>query len=389
MDYISENAVRFVALRREIHAHPELAFEERRTAELVAQALASMGIECHRGLAGTGVVGVLRAGASARAIGLRADMDALPMQEQNAFAHRSRLPGRMHACGHDGHTAMLLAAADYLAHTRRFEGTVYLIFQPAEEGEGGARRMMAQGLFEQFPMQAVFGLHNWPALPVGQFGVMPGPVMAAADQFDIRVRGQGAHAAMPHQGTDAIVAASALVQSLQTIASRTLDPLDAAVISVTRFQAGGAYNVIPEEALLAGTVRTFRPAVQQTVVAAIARLCEGIGKSFGVNATLDYQEGYPSVVNSPAETQTCRAVAASVVGERNVRSDLRPSMGAEDFAFMLQAKPGCYVVLGSGQGDADAMLHNPRYDFNDEILPIGAAYWARLVEHWLPPPSVR
>ncbi|MDA8383896.1 MAG: amidohydrolase, partial [Betaproteobacteria bacterium] len=271
----------------------------------------------------------------------------------------------------------------------RFEGTVYLIFQPAEEGEGGARRMMAQGLFEQFPMQAVFGLHNWPALPVGQFGVMPGPVMAAADQFDIRVRGQGAHAAMPHQGTDAIVAASALVQSLQTIASRTLDPLDAAVISVTRFQAGGAYNVIPEEALLAGTVRTFRPAVQQTVVAAIARLCEGIGKSFGVNATLDYQEGYPSVVNSPAETQTCRAVAASVVGERNVRSDLRPSMGAEDFAFMLQAKPGCYVVLGSGQGDADAMLHNPRYDFNDEILPIGAAYWARLVEHWLPPPSVR
>jgi amidohydrolase len=383
LPHIQHNVARFVALRRDIHAHPETAFEERRTADQVAQALEALGVEVRRGLAETGVVGVLRAGTSGRAIGLRADMDALPLQEANLFAHRSRFDGRMHACGHDGHTAMLLAAADYLAATRNFDGTVYLIFQPAEEGGGGARVMIDQGLFEQFPMEAVFGMHNWPGLAAGQFAVMPGPVMACADQFDIVVRGHGAHAAMPHQGADPLVAGAALVQALQSIVSRTLDPLDSAVLSVTRFHAGDAYNIIPEKALLAGTVRAFRPEVQDQMEAAMERVCNGIATTYGVQVTLDYQRGYPATINSAAQADWCRTAAASLVGAENVRSDLRPSMGAEDFSCMLEIKPGCYIWLGNGPGEGGCTLHNPHYDFNDEVLALGASYWARLVEQVL------
>jgi amidohydrolase len=373
------------ALRRDIHAHPELAFEEQRTSDVVAEFLAKAGVEVHRGLAGTGVVGVLRAGSSERAIGLRADMDALPMREQNLFPHHSKIAGKMHACGHDGHTAMLLGAAQYLAATRRFDGMVVFIFQPAEEGEGGARVMIEQGLFERFPVHSVFGMHNWPGLAAGQFAIMPGPMMASADQFDITVRGHGAHAAMPHQGADPVVAGSALVQALQSIPSRTLDPLDAAVLSVTRFHAGDAYNVISDKAVLGGTVRAFRAEVQDTVEAAMERICNGIAAAFGVQVNLDYRRGYPATVNSAAEAELCRSVAAALVGDENVHTDLRPSMGAEDFSFMLLEKPGCYVWLGNGLGEGGCMLHNPHYDFNDDILTTGAGYWARLAEHLLAP----
>ncbi|MBS4097472.1 MAG: amidohydrolase [Sulfuricella sp.] len=385
LPHIQQNAPRFVALRRDIHAHPETAFEERRTAEQVAEVLTSLGIEVRRGLAETGVVGVIRAGSGSRAIGLRADMDALPLQEHNLFPHRSRHDGRMHACGHDGHTAMLLAAADYLATTRNFDGTAYLIFQPAEEGGGGARVMVDQGLFDLCPLEAVFGMHNWPGLAAGKFAVMPGPVMACADQFDIVVRGHGAHAAMPHQGADPLVAGAALVQALQSIVSRSLDPLDSAVLSVTRFHAGDAYNIIPEQALLAGTVRAFRPEVQDQMEAAMERVCNGVATTYGVQVTLDYQRGYPATVNTPAQAEWCRSAATSLVGAENVHTDLRPSMGAEDFSCMLQVKPGCYVWLGNGPGEGEGgcTLHNPHYDFNDEILPLGASYWARLVEQVL------
>ena len=382
---IKENQSRLTTLRRDIHAHPETAFEEQRTSDLVAEFLTAVGVEVHRGLAGTGVVGVLRAGKSARAIGLRADMDALPIHEKNQFPHRSRFDGRMHACGHDGHTTMLLGAAEHLAATRNFDGTVVFIFQPAEEGEGGARVMIEQGLFERFPMQSVFGMHNWPGLPAGQFAIMPGPMMASTDQIEITVRGHGAHAAMPHQGADPVVAGSALVQALQSIVSRTLDPLDSAVVSITRFHAGEAYNVIPDHAVLGGTARAFRPEVQNHIEAAIERICNGIATTYGVQVNLDYRRGYPATINSADETEVCRKVAAELVGAKNVRADLRPSMGAEDFAFMLQAKPGCYVWLGNGMGEGGCMLHNPHYDFNDEVLPIGASYWVRLAEHLLAP----
>ncbi|MFN3593231.1 MAG: M20 aminoacylase family protein [Thiobacillaceae bacterium] len=377
---------RFIALRRDIHAHPELAFEERRTAELVTRTLQAAGIEVHTGLAHTGVVGVLRNGMSPRAIGLRADMDALPIQEQNRFPHHSRHPGRMHACGHDGHTAMLLAAAEHLASTRNFDGTVYFIFQPAEETVGGARVMIEEGLFERFPMQAVYGMHNWPGLPAGQFAVHSGPVMACSDQFDIVIRGHGAHAAFPHQGRDPVLAAAALAQALQGVVSRNLDPLDAAVLSITRLSAdGGAYNVIPEQAELRGTVRAFRPEVQDQVEAAMERICAGIGAAHGVQVSLDYQRGYPPTVNDAREAARCRAVLEELVGPENVRTDLRPSMGAEDFAYLLRERPGCYVWIGNGSGEGGCMLHNPHYDFNDAILTLGASYWVRLTEHLLGP----
>lgn len=373
-------ASRYTALRHDLHAHPELAFDEHRTSDLVARALAQAGIEVHRGLAGTGVVGVLRAGTSRRAIGLRADMDALPIEEENTFAHRSRHRGRMHACGHDGHTAMLLAAAEHLAATRRFDGTVYFIFQPAEEGEGGARAMIEDGLFERFPMEAVFGLHNWPGLPVGQLAVHPGPVMAGTDQFDITLRGQGAHAAMPHQGRDPVLAGAALVQAAQSLVSRLADPLDALVVSITRFHAGDAYNVIPSTAVLGGTVRSLRPEVSDRVEAELKRLAMGIAEAHGLTAELTYRRGYPPTINSLEEAEFCRAVAARVVGADQVRTDLPPSMGAEDFAYMLKERPGCYVWLGNGPGEGGCTLHNPRYDFNDAALPVGASYWVCLVE---------
>jgi hippurate hydrolase len=359
------------AWRRDLHAHPETAFEETRTARVVAEKLASFGIEVHRGLAKTGVVGALRAGSGTRAIGLRADLDALHIHEQNTFAHRSHNEGRMHACGHDGHTTMLLGAARYLAQTKRFDGTVYFIFQPAEENEGGGRAMVEEGLFERFPVEGVYGMHNWPGMPVGQFGVMPGPMMASFDIFEIVVTGRGAHGAMPHEGIDPVVAASALVQALQTIPSRTVNPIEPAVVTVTQFHAGDAWNVIPEQAVLRGTTRAFRPEVQDQIEAGIRRVCAGIDATHGTRCAVRYERRYPPTVNHPRETAIAAEALAKVVGKENVLTDLQPTMGSEDFAFMLQAQPGCYVWIGNGPGEGGCMLHNPRYDFTARSFPSG------------------
>ncbi|NMG74066.1 M20 aminoacylase family protein [Aromatoleum diolicum] len=374
---------KLIKIRRDIHAHPELAFAEHRTADLVARHLESLGIEAHRGVGRTGVVGVLRSGRSLRAVGLRADMDALPIQERNDFAHHSRHQGCMHACGHDGHTTMLLGAAEVLAAHPDFDGTVYFVFQPAEEGEGGADAMVDDGLFDRFPMESIFGMHNWPGQPAGQFAVHAGPVMASADRFDIEILGQGAHAAMPNLGTDSIVAGAALVQAIQSIVSRTLDPLDAAVVSVTQFHAGEAYNVIPDRAQLCGTVRAFSEAVQDQVEAALSRLCAGIAASHGVRVNIEYRRGYPPTINTATEAALCAEVAAALPG-CSVLADARPSMGAEDFAFFLRHKPGCYVWIGNGPGEGGCTLHNPHYDFNDQIIPAGVNYWIELVRRLLP-----
>lgn len=371
------------AIRHDIHAHPELAFNETRTAEVVARELAKCGLEVDRGLARTGVVGILSKGASSRAIGLRADMDALPLHEKNDFPHRSRNEGRMHACGHDGHTAILLGAARYLAehqHDLDFGGTVYFIFQPAEESEGGAAVMITDGLFEKFPMDAVFGLHNWPGLPVGEMAVMPGPVMAGTCTFEISVRGHGCHAAMPHQGIDTLVAASQLVLALQTVVARNIHPCESAVVSVTQVHAGEAWNIIPEDAVLRGTIRSFNAETQDQVERAVERLCSGIASAFGAQISVQFDHRYPATVNSAAETEICRSVAGQLLGPDKVRQNELPSMGAEDFAYMLREKPGCYVWLGNGPGTGGCTLHNPHYDFNDDILPLGVTYWVRLVE---------
>lgn len=370
-------------LRRDIHAYPELGFNEHRTAELVASRLEAAGIETHRGIARTGVVGVIRNGTSSRSIGLRADMDALPMQERNDFAHKSRHAGCMHACGHDGHTTMLLGAAEYLARHGDFDGTVVFIFQPAEEGGGGGREMIEGGLLTRFPIDSVYGLHNWPGMPVGNFAVHSGAAMASADRFEIDVRGQGAHAAMPHLGADPVPAAAALVQALQTVVSRSVDPLDAAVVSVTMMQAGEAFNVIPDRAKLSGTVRALSPEVRAQVEATMQRICEGIGMAFGVQASMTYTLGYPPSINTAAEAALCAEVARSIVGDTAVHTDLKPSMGAEDFAYFLQERPGAYVWLGNGPGEGGCMLHNPNYDFNDEVIPVGVTYWVRLIERLL------
>jgi hippurate hydrolase len=372
------------ALRRDIHAHPELAFNENRTADIVARELQRYGLEVHRGMAKTGVVGVLRAGTSARMIGLRADMDALPLCELNEFPHHSKHHGKMHACGHDGHTAMLLGAARYLAENPDFDGIAVFIFQPAEESEGGAAVMIEDGLFEKFPVEAVFGLHNWPGIPVGDMAAMPGPVMAGTCAFEITVRGHGCHAAMPHQGIDSIVAGAQLVQALQTVVSRTLHPGESAVVSVTQFHGGEAWNIIPEEVVLRGTIRSFKPEVQQTVERAIERLCGGVAAANGAQIGVRFDHRYPPTVNSVAEAKFCQQVAAEVFGEERVLTDILPSMGAEDFAYMLNEKPGCYVWLGNGPGTGGCTLHNPHYDFNDELLTLGASYWVHLVRRWLP-----
>ena len=349
------------AFRRDIHRHPETAFEEVRTAAMVAEKLESWGLDVYRGLGKTGVVGTLRAGDSNRAIGLRADMDALPVDELNAFDHRSVIDGKMHACGHDGHTTMLLGAARYLAETRRFDGTVYFIFQPAEENEGGGRVMVEEGLFERFPMDQVYGMHNWPGEPAGRFAVRPGPMMAAFDTFEITLTGRGAHAAMPHLGVDPVVCAAQVVQALQTITARNTDPQDAAVVSVTQIHGGDTWNVIPEEVVLRGTCRSFKPEVQDTIEARLRQIVESTAAAYGVASTVHYERRYPSVINTVAETEFAAQVAAEVAGAENVEREPVPSMGSEDFAFMLNKRPGCYIWLGNGPTDGGCLLHNPRY----------------------------
>jgi hippurate hydrolase len=386
--FLPELSARIATLRRDLHAHPELAFEETRTAAVVAEHLKRLGLEVHEGIAKTGVVACLRAGNGTRAIGLRADMDALPLPEMNTFPHHSRHPGRMHACGHDGHTAMLLGAAEALVRLKDaggFDGTVHFIFQPAEEHEGGGRVMVEEGLFERFPMQMVFGLHNWPGLPAGSIAVHEGPVMAGADRFEIAITARGAHAAMPHQGTDAILAGSALVQALQSLVSRQTDPLDAAVVSVTRFQAGHADNILPERAVLGGTVRSFRPELQDALEEGMRRVCNGIEMVHRVQIDLQYARGYPPTVNAPESAFICREVARQVIEGEQVHTHLKPSMGAEDFAYLSRVVPGCYVWLGNGMGEGGCMLHSPHYDFNDAVIPTGIRYWVRLVERVLAP----
>ncbi len=377
-------------IRRDIHAHPELCYEEVRTSELVARKLSEWGIAIHRGMGKTGVVGIIKHGQSKRAIGLRADMDALPMQEKNTFAHASQHAGKMHACGHDGHTAMLLAAAKHLSQHRHFDGTVYLIFQPAEEGGGGAREMIKDGLFERFEMDAVFGMHNWPGLPVGTIAVSPGAVMASSNEFQILVRGKGGHAGMPHNALDPVPVACQLVTAFQTIVSRTLKPIEAGVVSVTNFHAGEAINVIPHQVELQGTVRTFSVATLDLIEQRMREMTDGICAAAGMSATFTFKRNYPPTINAEAETQFARQVMASVVGADQVMTQ-EPTMGAEDFSFMLQAKPGCYAFLSNGDGahremghgGGPCMLHNASYDFNDALLPLGATYWVRLVEAWL------
>jgi hippurate hydrolase len=371
------------SFRRDIHRHPETAFEEVRTAAAVAARLKACGIGVHTGLAETGVVGVLRSGDSNRAIALRADMDALNLTEHNSFDHRSTVPGKMHGCGHDGHTAMLLGAAEHLATNPAFNGTVYFIFQPAEEEIGGARVMIEQGLFERFPVEGVYGMHNMPGLAAGRIAVSSGPVMAAADIFTITITGVGGHAAFPHRTVDPVFAAGEIIVALQTIVARNTDPLDSAVVSVTMMQAGEASNIIPEIATLTGSARTFTDAMREKLEAAMRRIVEGVATAHGAVATLDYARGYPATVNHAGESKTAKRAAAATVGGDNVVHDFPPMMGAEDFSYMLRERPGCYVFIGNGEGDAHPMCHSPDYDFNDDILPIGVSYWAHLVEEAL------
>lgn len=375
-------------IRRDIHAHPELCYEEQRTADVVAARLTEWGIPVVRGLGVTGVVGIIKNGTSSRAIGLRADMDALPMQELNTFEHASRHAGKMHACGHDGHTAMLLGAAHYLSQNRNFDGTVYLIFQPAEEGGAGARRMIEDGLFARFPMDAVYGLHNWPGMPAGKFGVVAGPMMASSNEFRAVVKGKGAHAAQPHRGIDPVMVAVQIAQAWQTIVSREKNPLDTAVLSITQIHAGSATNVIPDEAVLIGTVRTFTTEVLDLVERRMQEMAAGVASAFNAGVDFTFKRNYPPLVNHPEQTAFAIEAMKAVVGAENVDADVEPTMGAEDFAFMLQAKPGCYVFLGNGDGEhrlgghglGPCQLHNGSYDFNDQLLPIGASYWVRLAE---------
>ncbi|WP_029008064.1 M20 aminoacylase family protein [Azospirillum halopraeferens] len=371
------------AWRHDLHAHPETAFEEHRTGDVVAEKLASFGLEVHRGLGGTGVVGVLRNG-DGPAVALRADMDALHIHEETNVPHRSRHPGRMHACGHDGHTTMLLGAARCLAENPTFRGTLAFIFQPAEENEGGGRAMVEQGLFEKFPVDAVYGMHNWPGLEVGRVALRPGPMMAAFDTFELTLTGKGTHAAMPHLGSDAVVAAAQIVGAFQTIPSRNVHPVDAAVVSVTQFHAGDTWNVIPQQVVMRGTTRTFRAEVQDLVERRMREIATAIAGAYGIEAHLRYERRYPATVNTAVETERARAAAARVVGDAAIDPDPMPSMGAEDFAFMLNERPGCYVWLGAGPADGGRNLHSPHYDFNDAILAIGASYWVRLAETVLP-----
>jgi len=371
--------------RRDLHAHPELSLQETRTADVVAAALTDMGIPIHRGLAGTGVVGTLKGTAGAAdigpSIGLRADMDALPVQEANTCAHCSTHAGVMHACGHDGHTAMLLGAALHLSqHRSSFVGTVHFIFQPAEETEGGARIMVQEGLFNLFPCQAVYGMHNWPGLPLGEFAVSHGAMMAAFDTFEITVQGRGTHAGMPERGVDPFLATAQIVLALQTIPARFVSAMQAVVVSITQIHGGDAWNVIPDEVTIRGTVRFFAPELQDTVDTLLHQLCTGTAAAYGAQAHVTYHRNQPATINTPQEADVAIAAARAVVGENKVRVDGPPAMASEDFAFMLQAKPGAYVWLGVDGPIPSAPLHNPHYDFNDDALAFGAAYWVQLVQ---------
>ena len=373
------------AWRRDIHAHPEIAFEEHRTAEIVANKLREFGLEVETGIAGTGVVGTLTKGRGNRAIGLRADLDALLIQEANEFAHKSTHAGKMHACGHDGHTTMLLGAAKYLAEHGEFEGTVYFIFQPAEENEGGGRAMVEAGLFDRYPMEAVYGMHNIPGMPVGTFAVKPGPMMAAFDIFELVITGNGGHAAMPHLTIDPVVIGTKIVEAYQSIVSRSIDPQDPVVLSVTQFHAGDAYNVIPNEVSISGCTRCFSPKVQAKLKAQMKQVATEICRAYGASCEFKYERRYPPTVNSEIEAHLAGSVAAELVGADRVNLNPKSAMGSEDFAYMLQEKPGAYIWIGNGDGEGSCMVHNPGYDFNDEILPIGATWWAKLAETSLPP----
>ncbi len=370
--------------RHTLHAQPELAYAEHLTADFVAAKLDACNIPYVRGLGRTGIVATITGHSPGRSVGLRADMDALPLQEMNDFAHRSQHPGVMHACGHDGHTVMLLAAAEYLARERAFAGTVYCIFQPAEEGEAGAKAMMDDGLFERFPMDAVFGLHNWPWLPMGQMAMRTGPMMASMDIFEATVRGRGGHAAQPHMAVDPIVVAAAIVQAWQTIVARNVDPLESGVVSVTQIHAGHAWAVIPEEVSLRGTVRTFNPAVQALIEQRLRELGEGLATAHGCTFDWRYERRFPATINSVAETDFAAAVGSELLGADNILRNAAPSMGSEDFGWMLQVKQGSYVWLGTG-GETSCLLHNPRYDFNDAAIPLGASYWVALAHAFLNP----
>ena len=382
------------AIRRDIHAHPELKFEENRTAEIVTSALRSFGIdEIHTGLGKTGVVGILRGRPGSKMLGLRADMDALPMTELNAFEHKSQYAGKMHACGHDGHTATLLAAAKVMSADRDFAGSVAFIFQPAEEGGGGARAMIVDGLFERFPCDAVFAIHNWPGLRVGEFGLNPGAMMASSNEFEITVCGKGAHAAMPHLGVDPVLIASHLIQAFQSLVSRETKPIDATVVSVTQINAGEATNVIPDTCVMKGTVRTFSAQALDTIEQGMARICHQLPPAFNARAEFSFLRNYPPTINHAKEAMLAADVAAEIVGEAMVQRHVEPTMGAEDFAYMLQEKPGAYIFLGNGDtsgghrttghGLGPCTLHNPSYDFNDDLIPIGATFWQLLAKRFL------
>ena len=392
IDAIKVDAAEMARVRKDIHAHPELCYQEARTSALVADQLRQFGVEVHTGLGVTGVVGVIKghqppaAGQPLKSLGLRADMDALPIQELNTFEHASQHPGKMHACGHDGHTATLLAAAKHLAANRDFAGTVHVIFQPAEEGGGGAREMIKDGLFERFPMDAVFALHNWPGLPVGLFAVSPGPVMASSNEFRITVRGKGAHAAMPHMGIDPVPVAAAMVQSFQTIVTRNNKPVDAAVISVTMINAGEATNVIPNTCEMRGTVRTFSVPVLDLIEQRMREVAQHTAAAYGATCDFEFVRNYPPTINDATQAAFAKRVFTAAFGAANV-GDQEPTMGAEDFAYMLMEKPGAYIFLGNGTGDhrdighggGPCTLHNPSYDFNDDLIGIGATGWVRLV----------
>ena len=383
IDRVAQMHAELTGWRRDIHAHPELGFEETRTSDFVAAKLAAFGCEVHRGLGRTGVVGTLRAGSGTRTVGLRADMDALPIEEAGTSAHRSRHPGKMHACGHDGHTTMLLGAARYLAETRNFDGTVQFIFQPAEEGLGGARAMVDDGLFEKFPCAAIFGMHNRPGLPIGQFAVRAGPMMAAGAFFDISVTGKGAHGARPETGIDPVMVAAQIAIALQSIVSRNVPPVETAVLSVTSIHGGDAYNVIPQTARLVGTARAFSREVMALIERSMRRVVKGVAEAFGATAEVDFRFLFPPTVNDAREAEFAAGICAELVGADKVNRNPPLLMGSEDFSLMLERVPGCYINIGNGDGEGGCEVHNPGYDFNDAALPLGVSFFVRLVEERL------